>query len=89
MSGYDTSKYDISILPSSSDGSLRFYMGEPIRVKWRAPQNHSRKDWIGIYRVCGFDPHVAPVLMRNSTGWRKHFHEGHEGLVARDVGSRA
>lgn len=25
--------------------------GAPIRVKWQAPANHSKKDWIGLYMV--------------------------------------
>ena len=50
LSSYDANKYRISIVPSA-DGTLRFHLGEPIRVKWRAPLYHSRKDWIGIYRV--------------------------------------
>ncbi|KAF2275577.1 phosphatidylethanolamine N-methyltransferas-like protein [Westerdykella ornata] len=25
--------------------------GAPIKVRWRAPLNHSRKDWIGLYMV--------------------------------------
>ncbi|KAL2754511.1 hypothetical protein ACRALDRAFT_2109944 [Sodiomyces alcalophilus JCM 7366] len=25
--------------------------GAPLRVKWRAPANHSKKDWIGLYMV--------------------------------------
>lgn len=25
--------------------------GSPIKVKWTAPLNHSKKDWIGLYRV--------------------------------------
>lgn len=25
--------------------------GAPIKVKWRAPVNHSKKDWIGLYMV--------------------------------------
>ena len=50
LSSYDTNKYKISIVPSA-DGSYRFHLGEPIRVRWRAPLHHSRKDWIGIYRV--------------------------------------
>lgn len=25
--------------------------GAPIRVKWRAPANHGKKDWIGLYMV--------------------------------------
>ncbi|TFY56065.1 hypothetical protein EVJ58_g7866 [Rhodofomes roseus] len=50
LSSYDTAKYKVSIVPAA-DGSLRFHLGEPIRIKWRAPLHHSRRDWIGIYRV--------------------------------------
>ncbi|KHN98047.1 uncharacterized protein MAM_03808 [Metarhizium album ARSEF 1941] len=28
-----------------------FEYGTPLRVKWRAPANHSEKDWIGLYMV--------------------------------------
>ena len=31
--------------------TLRFEYGAPIKVRWTAPQNHSRKDWIGLYQV--------------------------------------
>ena len=31
--------------------TLVFEYGAPIRVKWRAPANHSKKDWIGLYQV--------------------------------------
>ncbi|KAF5366832.1 hypothetical protein D9758_006516 [Tetrapyrgos nigripes] len=50
LSSYDTSKYKMTILPSS-DGTRRYHVGEPIRVRWQAPFKHSRKDWVGIYRV--------------------------------------
>ncbi|KAJ3867808.1 phospholipid methyltransferase-domain-containing protein [Lentinula novae-zelandiae] len=50
MSSYDTSKYRATILPSY-DGTLRFHLGEPIKIRWQAPHMHSRKDWIGLYRV--------------------------------------
>lgn len=29
----------------------RFHVGQPIRISWNAPPGHSRKDWIGIYRL--------------------------------------
>ncbi|KAH8920071.1 hypothetical protein BT69DRAFT_1284313 [Atractiella rhizophila] len=48
MSSYDTSKYSLSI---SSPPPHRFHLGSPITLRWCAPSNHSRKDWIGIYRV--------------------------------------
>ncbi|KAJ5980757.1 Phosphatidylethanolamine N-methyltransferase [Penicillium waksmanii] len=31
--------------------NLTFEYGSPIKVKWTAPLTHSKKDWIGIYRV--------------------------------------
>ncbi|OJA13194.1 hypothetical protein AZE42_05597 [Rhizopogon vesiculosus] len=50
LSSYDTAKYKTSIVPSQS-GSMRFHLGETIKVNWQAPVRHSRRDWIGIYRV--------------------------------------
>ncbi|OAX36929.1 hypothetical protein K503DRAFT_268559 [Rhizopogon vinicolor AM-OR11-026] len=50
LSSYDTTKYKISIVPSQSS-SMRFHLGETIKVNWQAPVRHSRRDWIGIYRV--------------------------------------
>jgi phosphatidylethanolamine N-methyltransferase len=50
LSSYDTAKYKVAISPSAA-GNTRFHLGEPIHVKWEAPQRHSRRDWIGIYRV--------------------------------------
>jgi hypothetical protein len=51
LSSYETAKYKISIVPTSSDGTLRFHLGEQITIRWQAPYLHSRRDWIGIYRV--------------------------------------
>ncbi|KAH8880617.1 phosphatidylethanolamine N-methyltransferase [Thozetella sp. PMI_491] len=31
--------------------TLVFEYGAPIKVKWTAPANHSRKDWVGLYMV--------------------------------------
>lgn len=31
--------------------TLMFDYGAPIKVKWRAPANHSKRDWIGLYMV--------------------------------------
>lgn len=43
-----------SLLSSSDDvphETLSFEYGAPIKVKWTAPVNHSKKDWIGLYMV--------------------------------------
>ncbi len=31
--------------------SLVFEYGSPIKVRWTAPLNHSKKDWVGLYMV--------------------------------------
>jgi phosphatidylethanolamine N-methyltransferase len=51
LSSYDTSKYRVSIIPSANTGKLAFHLGEHIKIKWQAPHKHSRKNWIGLYRV--------------------------------------
>ncbi|KAL7413484.1 phospholipid methyltransferase-domain-containing protein [Mrakia frigida] len=64
VSDIDSSKYKIAVLPSAAasapsasassstkESVMRFHIGEPIQVAWEAPQTHSRKDWIGIYRL--------------------------------------
>ena len=46
------SKYSINVQPSISPRfPTSYHLGEPIKIEWTAPVNHSRKDWIGIYRV--------------------------------------
>ncbi|KAI6148071.1 phospholipid methyltransferase-domain-containing protein [Pisolithus tinctorius] len=50
LSSCDIAKYKLSIFPNQF-GDKRFHLGEPIHVQWQAPQGHSRKDWVGIYRV--------------------------------------
>jgi len=51
LSAYATEKYKIHVVPRSPSNALRFHLGEKIEVEWRVPRNHSRKDWIGLYRV--------------------------------------
>ncbi|KAL0573878.1 phosphatidylethanolamine N-methyltransferase [Marasmius crinis-equi] len=63
LSFYDASKYKMAIAPSTSSpastsrpsspssSTMKFPLGHPLTIHWRAPAHHSRKDWIGIYRV--------------------------------------
>ena len=51
LADYDQTKYNIYVIPTNPDGQLRFHWGEPITVVWRSPLKHSRRDWVGIYRV--------------------------------------
>lgn len=51
MTAYDSSKYTMTLPSSSASGEQRYMVGQPITVSWTAPANHSRKDWIGLYRL--------------------------------------
>ncbi|KAF8467027.1 phosphatidylethanolamine N-methyltransferase [Russula ochroleuca] len=51
LSAYATDKYSIHIVPRFPGSALRFHLGAQIEVKWQVPRHHSRRDWIGLYRV--------------------------------------
>ncbi|RAH49810.1 phosphatidylethanolamine N-methyltransferase [Aspergillus brunneoviolaceus CBS 621.78] len=65
LAGYDSRDYSLVIertgsssvdeidLRSDTEDSRHsvFEFGAPIKVRWTAPLNHSKKDWIGLYRV--------------------------------------
>lgn len=61
LNDYDATRYGLTLRPSTfrpstphastSRAPPRFHLGEPIVVDWKAPENHSRQDWIGIYRL--------------------------------------
>jgi len=51
LTAYDCTQYGLSVNSDRSDGVAKFHVGEAIKLQWRAPLHHSRKDWIGIYRV--------------------------------------
>jgi phosphatidylethanolamine N-methyltransferase len=51
----DTGNYSLKVVNAARCGntgtSLNIPYGEPIRVAWTAPVNHSNMDWIGLYKV--------------------------------------
>ena len=50
LAGYDPKAYSLEVLSkSSSSSSMTFTYGTPIKVRWTAPLNHSKKDWVGLY----------------------------------------
>ncbi|KAI0248921.1 phosphatidylethanolamine N-methyltransferase [Lactifluus subvellereus] len=51
LSGYATDRYKLRVISHRADGALRFHLGEQIKVAWQVPRHHSRRDWIGVYRV--------------------------------------
>ncbi len=69
-------------MPNNTTGARRFHLGEPITVKWQAPQKHSRKDWIGLYRVRSFC--YLFQLRCNALfmlGWSEQVHDSHQSLI--------
>lgn len=85
LSSYDASRYSVTLVPpagcSSSGGPPRYHLGEPIRVHWKAPPNHSRRDWIGLYRLGA--NRSKKVTQVNSQGhWRPIVDEEWDGDTA-------
>ena len=94
----DRSKYSISListvssLPISSRPDIvspvppRYRLGSPIHIRWSAPLGHSRKDWIGMYRVIDVDDRdVTKITSRGK--WmpvcRAEYDDGRsDGIVA-------
>jgi phosphatidylethanolamine N-methyltransferase len=50
-SGRESSPGRQSLVNDPAYRTKRFEYGAPITVKWTAPLNHSKKDWIGLYMV--------------------------------------
>lgn len=53
LAGFNPKDYGLSIegVNDSGNTTLAFDYGAPIRIKWTAPANHSKKDWVGLYRI--------------------------------------
>ncbi|CAN6605272.1 phosphatidylethanolamine N-methyltransferase [Trichomonascus vanleenenianus] len=81
----DPSKYSLEIatpaINAESDNEIpKFEFGTPLRVKWTADANRSKKDWIGLYRVTAgkSSTEVTKISSRgrwtgvDSTGYNDH-----------------
>ncbi|KAI5785603.1 phospholipid methyltransferase-domain-containing protein [Peziza echinospora] len=106
LKDYDMSQYKLEILnaksktpestPVDTTGNAETFVigyGEPIRVKWTAAKNHSKKDWVGLYRVA--DNHsrtfTRVASMGRWVGVCKDQHDSEQaqiGLVTSDVITR-
>lgn len=60
LAGYDPKDYSLQILNASSAASahqtsefrtLVFDYGAPTKIRWTAPLNHGKNDWVGLYMV--------------------------------------
>ncbi|KAJ2013798.1 phosphatidylethanolamine N-methyltransferase [Coemansia sp. S680] len=68
--------------PANKAAKSIYFLGEPIRVDWQAPLNHSRRDWIGIYPVtANFSNQITTV---SSKGRYVYIHPD-ENLLAEMV----
>lgn len=70
--------------------NLMFEYGAPIKVRWTAPLNHSKKDWVGLYMVT--DNSSREVTRVSSQGRWVATNEGsfdslisEKGLVSSDI----
>ncbi|TID25670.1 phosphatidylethanolamine N-methyltransferase [Venturia nashicola] len=55
----------IPVRTDSSFKPLMFEYGAPIKVRWTAPLNHSKQDWIGLYMVSdNVDREVTRITSR-------------------------
>jgi phosphatidylethanolamine N-methyltransferase len=50
-SGRESEEGRVPAIRTSDFRPLSFEYGAPIKVRWTAPLNHSKKDWIGLYMV--------------------------------------
>ena len=82
LAGFDPKDYSLEVEgKTSSIGALSFPFGAPIRVRWTAPLNHSKRDWVGLYRVA--DSSSRDVTRVPSQGrWVPTDLEGYDSPVA-------
>lgn len=80
-------------MPLDRRGDLKnlvFDYGSPIKIKWTAPLNHHKKDWIGIYKVT--DNTSREVTLVSSQGRWVAVNEGsydnttcEKGIITSDI----
>jgi phosphatidylethanolamine N-methyltransferase len=82
LAGYDPKDYSVEVQGASpSGGPQSFPFGTPVRVKWTAPLNHSRRDWIGLYRVAD-NPSREVTRVSSAGRWVPTDPEQYDSLIA-------
>ena len=84
LAGLDPKDYSLEVNGKvSPTGAVTSSYGSPIKVRWTAPLNHSKRDWVGLYRVA--DSPSRDVTRTSSHGrwiptetgqWDSAFNEG-------------
>lgn len=81
-----TNGYNIEILNVDIESTVE--VGQPIRVKWKAPKYHSKKDWIGLYKVVSTGSSRKHTSIPSSGRWIGVNLEGYSrpiGIVKNEI----
>lgn len=81
-----SSEYSIELLNLEIDSTVE--VGKPIRAKWTAPKFHSKKDWIGLYKVISTGSSRRQTSISSSGRWIGVSKEGYNrpiGVVKDEV----
>lgn len=61
----DLDRYSITI-----ETDKPYKLGDAISVRWTAPENHSARDWIGVYKItANKDRHITNISSRGLWDW--------------------
>lgn len=64
--------YSLEVEGLENDSAIPYaFVGTPLRVKFRAPANHSARDWVGLYKVAhtSFSRYRTTVSSNNRWEW--------------------
>lgn len=82
--GHDTAKYSLEIVSAARRGdsdTLTVAYGEPIRVAWKAPAAHAKKDWVGLYKIAD-NPSRAVTSIASMGRWVAVCRDQYDAKVA-------
>lgn len=71
--------YTVELLNTEIDSTVE--VGKPVRVKWKAPKFHSKKDWIGLYKVISTGSSRKQTSIPSSGRWICVSEEGYDRAV--------
>lgn len=68
---FENSDYKLVIknLNTTENNLSTAFIGEPIEIEWKAPENHSPKDWIGLYKTVQTTYSRYKTLISSSERW--------------------
>ncbi|KAK9685452.1 phosphatidylethanolamine N-methyltransferase, variant 2, partial [Basidiobolus ranarum] len=82
----DSLQYSLEIQSSSISKELNFSLGEPIKLTWTAPVDHSKEDWIGIYKVgANASDNITSVSSKGRYLYVSKNEDEEESMVEEDI----